>query len=98
MPRITLGLSPNLLRELDRLAGREKSTRAATLRRILERRLADAKVEEVLAKYKRGKMTFLEAAKKAGRSKRAMVALLRSRKLPIIYDEEEDLMGILGRR
>lgn len=82
---VTARLPREMLREVERLAEREKVDRSELIRRLLDFALQQKKVEEALQSYREGKVTLWKAAEMAGVSLREMMELARVKQIPVPY-------------
>jgi len=82
---VTARLPRDMLREVERLAQKEKVDRSELIRRLLDFALQQKRVEEAVAAYQEGKVTLWKAAEMAGVSLREMMELARTKKIPVSY-------------
>lgn len=97
---VSVRLSEESLREVDRLAARLKTDRSEALRRFIERGLREARIDDALDLLPRGKISVGRAAEEAGVTLYEMLDLVRRHHIPSGYgpeDLERDLRE-LGRR
>jgi predicted HTH domain antitoxin len=91
---VSVRLSEETLREVDRLAGRLKTDRSEALRRFIERGLREARVDDALELLRKRKISMGRAAEMAGVSLYEMLDLAREKGIPSGYgpqDLERDL-------
>jgi predicted HTH domain antitoxin len=94
---ITLRLPPDILKELDRLAERERKGRSALIRELLERGVGEKRVEYAFELYRSGRVTGWKAAQMAGVSLWRFYEVIRERGVLLQYSEhdlEEDLKAL----
>ena len=97
---VSVRLSKESLREVDRIAERLKTDRSEALRRFIERGLRKAKIDDALDRLRRGKVSIGRAAEDAGITLYEMLELVRRHQIASGYgpeDLERDLRA-LGRR
>lgn len=97
---VSVRLSKESLQEVDRLAERLKTDRSEALRRLIERGLREARVDDALDRLREGKISVGRAAQVAGVNLYEMLDLVRLHHIPSGYgseDLERDLRE-LGRR
>lgn len=97
---VSVRLSKESLREIDRLAERLKADRSEALRRFIERGLREAKIDDALDRLRRSQVSIGRAAEEAGITLYEMLELVRRHHIPSDYgaeDLERDLRE-LGRR
>lgn len=97
---VSVRLSEESLREVDRLAERLKTDRSEALRRFIERGLREARIDDALDRLRRGKVSVGRAAEEAGVTLYEMLELVRRHHIPSGYgpaDLERDLRD-LGHR
>jgi len=98
---VSVRLSEESLREVDRLAERLKTDRSETLRRFIERGLREALIDDALDRLRRGKVSIGRAAEIAGVTLYEMLDLARRHHIPSGYgpeDLEKDLRDLGPRR
>lgn len=91
---VTARLPRKTLKEIERLAEKEKVDRSELIRRLLDAALQERRIDEALQSYRDGKVTLWKAAEMAGFSLRAMMELTKEKKIPVPYtieDLERDL-------
>ena len=102
MTRATsLRLSRKTLSEVDRFAADLKTNRSEAIRRIIERGLREAKIENAIELLRGRKISVGRAAEMAGTSLYEMLDLARERGIPYGYgskDLDEDLRAFGYRR
>jgi len=86
---ITARLPPEILREVERLAEKEKVDRSELIRRLLDSALRQKKIEEALKNYREGRVTLWKAAEIADMSLREMMDLVKAEKIPVPYTLED---------
>lgn len=86
---VSVRLSKESLREIDRLAERLKTDRSEALRRFIERGLREAKIDDALDRFRRGKVSIGRAAKEAGVTLYEMLELVRRHRIPSGYGPED---------
>lgn len=97
---VSVRLSKESLREVDRIAERLKTDRSEALRRFIERGLREARIDDALDLLRKGKVSIGRAAEEAGVTLYEMLDLVRQHHIPSGYgpeDLERDLRE-LGRR
>lgn len=97
---VSVRLSGESLREIDRLAELLKTDRSGALRRFIERGLREARIDDALDRLRRGKISVGRAAEMAKVTLYEMLDLARRHDIPSGYspeDLERDLRE-LGRR
>lgn len=100
-PLVSTRLDRRLARQLDALARRRGQRRSAVLRDLIERGLAAARLEEAVAAYRDGRISFGKGAEVAGVSVWEFHETLRARGIgvPLTYtrrDLEEDVAQAKG--
>lgn len=91
---VTARLPKKTLKDIERLAEKEKVDRSELIRRLLDAALQQKRIEEALKAYQEGEATLWKAAEIARISLRAMMELTKEKKIPIPYtlgDLERDL-------
>ena len=91
---VTARLPRKTLKEIERMAEKDKVDRSELIRRLLDTALQERRIDEALQSYRDGKVTLWKAAESAGLSLRAMMELTKEKKIPIPYtleDLERDL-------
>lgn len=94
---ITLRLPPDILKELDRLADRERKDRSALIRELLERGVGEKRIEYAVELYRSGRVTGWKASQIAGVSLWRFYEAIRERGVLLQYSEhdlEEDLKAL----
>lgn len=86
---VTARLPPEMLREVEKLAEREKIDRSELIRRLLDLALQQRRREEALETYRAGNVTLWKAAEMAGLSLREMMDLVKIEKIPVPYTIED---------
>jgi predicted HTH domain antitoxin len=86
---VSVRLSKESLREIDRLAERLKTDRSEALRRFIERGLREAKIDDALDRLRQGKVSIGRAAEDAGITLYEMVELVRQHRIPSGYGPED---------
>lgn len=82
---VTARLPRDMLKEVERLAIREKVDRSELIRRLLDFALRQKKIENASQAYREGKVTLWKAAEMAGISLREMMELARVKQIPVPY-------------
>ena len=82
---VTARLPREMLKEVERLAQKEKVDRSELIRRLLDFALRQKRIEEAVQAYQEGKVTLWRAAEMAGISLRGMMELARVKKIPVSY-------------
>ncbi|MEM4727945.1 MAG: UPF0175 family protein [Candidatus Bathyarchaeia archaeon] len=82
---VTTRLPREMLREVERLAEKEKVDRSELIRRLLDFALRQKRVDEALEAYRDGSVTLWRAAEMAGISLREMMELVKMKQIPIPY-------------
>lgn len=82
---VTARLPSDMLREVERLAEKEKVDRSELIRRLLDSALRQKKIEDALEAYREGKVTLWKASEMAGISLREMMELVKVKKIPVSY-------------
>jgi len=97
---VSVRLSKESLREVDRLAERLKTDRSEALRRFIERGLREARIDEALDLLRKGKISLGRAAEVAGVTLYEMLDLVRRHHIPSGYGPEDLARDLreLGRR
>lgn len=98
---VSVRLSEESLREVDRLAERLKTDRSQALRRFIERGLREARIDDALDRLRAGKVSVGRAAEMAGITLYEMLDLVRRHHIPSGYspeDLERDLRDLGQRR
>jgi predicted HTH domain antitoxin len=91
---VTARLPRKTLKEIERIAEKEKVDRSELIRRLLDAALRERRIEEALEAYREGRVTLWKAAEMAELSLRTMMELTKENKIPIPYtleDLERDL-------
>lgn len=86
---VSVRLSKESLREIDRLAGRLKTDRSEALRRFIERGLREAKIDDALDRLRREKVSLGRAAEEAGVTLYEMLELVRRHHISYGYGPED---------
>lgn len=100
-PLVSTRLGRASARELDRLAKRRGVRRSAVLRDLIERGLRAARLEDAVAAYRDGDVSFGRGAELAGVSVWEFHETLRQRRIPVPRsytreDVREDVAQALG--
>lgn len=82
---VTARFPRDMLREVERLAKKEKVDRSELIRRLLDFALQQKRIEEAVRAYQGGKVTLWKAAEMAGVSLREMMELTRTKKIIVPY-------------
>lgn len=95
-PLVSTRLGRTSARELDHLAKRRGVRRAAVLRDLIEKGLQAARVEDAIAAYRDGEVSFGRGAELAGVSVWAFHEALRQRRIgvPRAYRREDMLEDV----
>lgn len=80
---LTVRVSEEMLRQVEKVADREKSDKSSVARRLLEVGLGEARKKEAMEAYRSGACTVWKAAQIAGVALREMLDLLREKKIPL---------------
>ena len=86
---VSVRLSRETLVEVDQLAVRLKTDRSEALRRLIERGLREAKIDNALQDLRGRKISVGRAAEMAGTSLYEMLDLARERGIPSGYGPED---------
>lgn len=86
---VTARLPRKTLKEIERLAEKERVDRSELIRRLLDAALQQRKIDEALRAYQDGKVTLWKAAEMAGLSLRGMIELVKEKKIPIPYTMDD---------
>ncbi|HEY7697323.1 MAG TPA: UPF0175 family protein [Vicinamibacteria bacterium] len=86
---VSVRLSRESLREVDRLAERLKTDRSQALRRFIERGLREARIDDALDRLRKGKISIGRAAEEAGITLYEMHELARQHRIPSDYGPED---------
>ena len=86
---VSVRLSEESLREIDRLAARLKTDRSEALRRFIERGLREARLDDALDRLRKGKVSLGRAAEDAGVTLYEMLELVRQHHIPSGYGPED---------
>lgn len=86
---VSVRLSTESLREVDRLAERLKTDRSEALRRFIERGLREARIDDALDRLRKGKVSIGRAAEDAGVTLYEMLELVRKHQIPSGYGPED---------
>ena len=86
---VSVRLSAESLREVDRLAERLKTDRSEALRRFIERGLREARIDDALDRLRRGEVSIGRAAEDAGVTLYEMLELVRRHHIPSGYGPED---------
>ncbi len=89
MTLISTRLPPEIKKEIEWYARKEKVGKSVALRRILERGLKEVKLEHALDEYSKGKVTLWKAAELAGISLWEMTDVVRERRIGVRYTHED---------
>lgn len=82
---VTTRLPHSMLKEVERLAEREKVDRSELIRRLLDFALEQRRIEEALEAYREGRVTLWRAAEMAGVSLREMMELAGVKRISVPY-------------
>jgi len=86
---VTARLPQEMVKEVERLAGKLKVDRSELIRRLLDSALREARIEAAVQAYQEGKVTLWKAAGMASLSLREMMELVREKKAPVSYTLED---------
>jgi len=86
---VSVRLSEESLREIDRLAERLQTDRSEALRRFIERGLREARIDDALDRLRRGKVSIGRAAEEARVTLYEMLELVRQHHIPSGYGPED---------
>lgn len=86
---ITTRLPDEYISALKKIAEKENLDTSTVIRRLLVKAMAEWKIEFALERYALGEFSFGQAAKFAEVSPWDFPNLLKQKKIPINYDEEE---------
>lgn len=76
---LTVRISKNMLKEVDKLSSEAEVEKSVALREILSIGLKQKKIQNAIARYKTGKISFGRAVELSGIDYRAFVEELRKR-------------------
>lgn len=96
---ISTRLPPEMEREIERYAKKEKIGRTVAIRKVLDRGLTEIKLEHALDEYRKGKITLWKAASLAGVPLWEMLDIVKEKRIPIPYtleDLKEDVAAAFG--
>jgi len=82
---VSTRLPQEMLKDIERLAERERVDRSEMIKRLLDPALQQRKVEDALEAYRDGKATLWRVAELAGVSLREMMELARVKQIPVPY-------------
>src|SRR3990172_420522 len=94
MTLISTRLPPEMKKEIEWYAKKEKIGNTVALRKVLDKGLREIKLEHALEEYRKGKITLWKAASMAGVSLWEMLDIVKEKKIPILYtlkDLKEDI-------
>lgn len=97
---VSVRLSEESLREVDRIAERLKTDRSEALRRFIERGLRESRIDDALDGLRKGKVSVGRAAEMAGVTLYEMLDLVRRHRIPSRYgpdDLQRDLRDLARR-
>jgi predicted HTH domain antitoxin len=86
---VSVRLPAESLREVDRLAERCKTDRSEALRRLIERGLSEAGIDDAIDRLRKGKISGGRAAEMAGVTLYEMLDLVRRHHVPSGYGPED---------
>jgi len=86
---VSVRLSEESLREVDRLAERLKTDRSEALRRFIERGLREARIDDAIDRLRKGRISVGRAAEMAGITLYEMLDLVRRQHIPSGYGPED---------
>jgi len=82
---VSTRLPQEMLKDIEKLAERDRVDRSELIRRLLDSALQQRKVEDALEAYRDGKVTLWRAAESAGVSLREMIELAGAKRIPVPY-------------
>ncbi len=86
---VTTRLPHETLDEIEEIARREQIDRSELIRRLLDAALRQRRLEEAVNAYRDGKVTLWKASELAGISLRAMMDVVKDRKITMQYNVED---------
>ncbi len=100
MALISARLPPEMEREINWYARKEKVGKTVAIRKVLDKGLKEIKLEHALEEYRKGKITLWKAASVAGVSLWEMLDIVKEKKIPVPYtleDLKEDIAAAFGK-
>lgn len=97
MALISARLPPEMKREIEWYAKKEKVGKTVAIRKVLDRGLKEIKLEHALEEYRKGRITLWKAASLAGLSLWEMLDIVKEKKIPVPYtleDLREDIAAV----
>ncbi len=90
-----------MARQLDRLAKERGKTRAAVLRDLVERGLAESRLEQAIRSYREGRLSVGRAAEEAGVPYLRFLDRLQEQRIPVplaygLKEAEQDVAQATG--
>lgn len=89
MGLISARLPPEMEREIESYAKKEKVGKTVAIRKVLDKGLKEIKLEHALEEYRKGKITLWKAASVAGVSLWEMLDIVKEKKIPMLYTIED---------
>lgn len=89
MGLISTRLPPEMEREIEQYAKKEKVGKTVAIRKVLDRGLTEIKLEHSLEEYRKGKITLWKAASLAGVSLWEMLDIVKEKKIATPYTLED---------
>jgi len=86
---VSTRVSEDMAKDIEEIEKEEKADRATVVRKLLEKAIADRKLERAVTLYASGKITLLKASKIAGLSLWDMMEIAKQRKISFQYTYEE---------
>jgi predicted HTH domain antitoxin len=85
----TLRLPKDVLRRIKKMSESEYLDTSSAMRRLIIKALKEWELDYAVERYKKGEFSFGQVAKFTGISVWEVPALLKEKKVPFNYDEEE---------
>lgn len=85
MTVVSARVSPEMKKEIEWYAKKEKVGKTVALRKILERGLKEVRTEHALEEYRDGKITLWKASDVAGLPLWEMIELVKKKEVPLLY-------------
>jgi len=86
---VTARLPGKTLKEIERLAEKERVDRSELIRRLLDSALQQRSIDEAVQAYRDGKVTLWKASEMAGLSLREMMEIAKEKKIPVPYTQDD---------
>jgi predicted HTH domain antitoxin len=86
---VTTRLPQKTLEEIESIAERERVDRSELIRRLLDAALQQRRIDEAVKAYGEGKVTLWKASEMAGLSLREMMDIVKEKKIPIPYTQDD---------